>query len=214
MATERTIIITGKSQLNISPDMIRLSFKIIIQETAFSQVLNFLSDNANSLIDVLTSHGFNTNEIKTTRYTIHRWTKYQNGQELNLGYEGEHSLFVEFKIDNTKINEIINHITEKVPCVSINISYSCSKLEQYDKELLELAIKDAQDKAKFIAKTSGVKLKQILNINYSTQPTNINFGLEYNHLRADKCFATARVPNMTPEDKIVEKSIDIIWEIE
>ena len=214
MATERTIIITGKSQLNISPDMIRLSFKIITQETAYSQVLNFLSDNANSLIDVLTSHGFNTNEIKTTRYTIHRWTKYQNGQELNLGYEGEHSLFVEFKIDNTKINEIINHITEKVPCVSINISYSCSKLEQYDKELLELAIKDAQDKAKFIAKTSGVKLKQILNINYSTQPTNINFGLEYNHLRTDKCFATARVPNMTPEDKIVEKSIDIIWEIE
>ena len=214
MVTERTIIITGKSQLNISPDMIRLSFKIITQETAYSQVLNFLSDNANSLIDVLTSHGFNTNEIKTTRYTIHRWTKYQNGQELNLGYEGEHSLFVEFKIDNTKINEIINHITEKVPCVSINISYSCSKLEQYDKELLELAIKDAQDKAKFIAKTSGVKLKQILNINYSTQPTNINFGLEYNHLRTDKCFATARVPNMTPEDKIVEKSIDIIWEIE
>ena len=214
MATERTIIITGKSQLNISPDMIRLSFKIITQETAYSQVLNFLSDNANSLIDVLTSHGFNTNEIKTTRYTIHRWTKYQNGQELNLGYEGEHSLFVEFKIDNTKINEIINHITEKVPCVSINISYSCSKVEQYDKELLELAIKDAQDKAKFIAKTSGVKLKQILNINYSTQPTNINFGLEYNHLRADKCFATARVPNMTPEDKIVEKSIDMVWEIE
>ena len=214
MVTERTIIITGKSQLNISPDMIRLSFKIITQETAYSQVLNFLSDNANSLIDVLTSHGFNTNEIKTTRYTIHRWTKYQNGQELNLGYEGEHSLFVEFKIDNAKINEIINHITEKVPCVSINISYSCSKLEQYDKELLELAIKDAQDKAKFIAKTSGVKLKQILNINYSTQPTNINFGLEYNHLRADKCFATARVPNMTPEDKIVEKSIDMVWEIE
>lgn len=214
MATERTIIITGKSQLNISPDMIKLSFKIITQETAYSQVLNFLSDNANSLIDVLTSHGFNTNEIKTTRYTIHRWTKYQNGQELNLGYEGEYSLFVEFKIDNAKINEIINHITEKVPCVSINISYSCSKLEQYDKKLLELAIKDAQDKAKFIAKTSGVKLKQILNINYSTQPTNINFGLEYNHLRADKCFATARVPNMTPEDKIVEKSIDMVWEIE
>lgn len=214
MVTERTIITTGKSQLNISPDMIRLSFKIITQETAYSQVLNFLSDNANSLIDVLTFHGFNTNEIKTTRYTIHRWTKYQNGQELNLGYEGEHSLFVEFKIDNTKINEIINHITEKVPCVSINISYSCSKLEQYDKELLELAIKDAQDKAKFIAKTSGVKLKQILNINYSTQPTNINFGLEYNHLRADKCFATARVPNMTPEDKIVEKTIDMVWEIE
>ena len=214
MVTERTIIITGKSQLNISPDMIRLSFKIIIQETAYSQVLNFLSDNANSLIDVLTSHGFNTNEIKTTRYTIHRWTKYQNGQELNLGYEGEHSLFVEFKIDNTKINEIINHITEKVPCVSINISYSCSKLEQYDKELLELAIKDAQDKAKFIAKTSGVKLKEIQTINYSTKKINANFGLEYNHLRTDKCFATARVPDMTPEDIVVEKSIDIIWEIE
>ena len=49
MVTERTIIITGKSQLNISPDMIRLSFKIITQETAYSQVLNFLSDNANSL---------------------------------------------------------------------------------------------------------------------------------------------------------------------
>ena len=79
---------------------------------------------------------------------------------------------------------------------------------------MELAIKDAQDKAKFIAKTSGVKLKQILNINYSTQPTNINFELEYNHLRADKCFATARVPNMTPEDKVVEKTINMVWEIE
>ena len=214
MSQERTMIITGKSQLIISPDMVRLSFKIITQETAYSQALDFLSDNANSLIDVLTSNGFKKNEVKTTRYSIHRWTRYQNGQELNLGYEGEHSLFVEFKIDNTKINEIINHITEKVPCISINISYSCSKLEQYDKELLKLAIKDAQDKAKFIAKTSGVKLKQIVNINYSTQPINVNFGLEYNHLRADKCFANARVPEMTPEDKLVEKSIDMVWEIE
>ena len=45
MANERTMIITGKSQLSISPDMVRLSFKIITQETAYSQALDFLSDN-------------------------------------------------------------------------------------------------------------------------------------------------------------------------
>ncbi len=213
MVQEKTMIITGKSQLNISPDMIRLSFKIITQETAYSQVLNFLSDNANSLIDVLTSHGFNTNEIKTTRYTIHRWTKYQNGQELNLGYEGEHSLFVEFKIDNERINKIIDEVSTKVPCVSINISYSCSHLEKYDKKLIELAIKDAKSKATIIAKASNVNLKQIKTINYSTQQLDVNFGLEYNHLRTDKCFAS-RVPNMTPENKVLEKSITMIWEIE
>ena len=214
MVTERTMIITGKSQLSISPDMVRLSFKIITQETAYSQALDFLSDNANSLIDVLTSNGFKKNEVKTTRYSIHRWTRYQNGQELNLGYEGEHQLYVEFKIDNTRINEIINSITEKVPCVSITISYSCSQLEKHDKKLIQLAIKDAKEKADFIAKNSNVKLKQIVNINYSTQPLNVNFGLEYNHLRTDKCFANARVPEMTPEDKLVEKTIDMVWEIE
>ncbi len=214
MANERTIIITGKSQLSISPDMVRLTFKILTQETAYSQALDFLSDNANSLIDVLTSNGFKKDEIKTIRYSIHRWTKYQNGQEQFLGYEGEHQLYVEFKIDNTRINDIINAITEKVPCVSITISYSCSQLERHDKKLIQLAIKDAKQKAEFIAKNSDVKLKQIVNINYSTQPINVNFGLEYNHLRTDKCFAVARVPEMTPEDKLVEKTINIVWEIE
>lgn len=214
MANERTMIITGKSQLSISPDMVRLSFKILTQETAYSQALDFLSDNANSLIEVLTSNGFKKDEIKTTRYSIHRWTRYQNGQELNLGYEGEHQLYVEFKIDNTKINDIIDAITEKVPCVSITISYSCSQLEKHDKKLIQLAIKDAKQKAEFIAKNSDVKLKQIININYSTQSINVNFGLEYNHLRADKCFANARVPEMTPEDKVVEKTINMVWEIE
>ena len=72
----------------------------------------------------------------------------------------------------------------------------------------------AHGKADFIAKNSNVKLKQIVNINYSTQPLNVNFGLEYNHLRTDKCFANARVPEMTPEDKLVEKTIDMVWEIE
>ena len=214
MANERTMIITGKSQLSISPDMVRLSFKILTQETAYSQALDFLSDNANSLIEVLTSNGFKKDEIKTTRYSIHRWTRYQNGQEQNLGYEGEHQLYVEFKIDNTKINDIIDAITEKVPCVSITISYSCSQLEKHDKKLIQLAIKDAKQKAEFIAKNSDVKLKQIININYSTQSINVNFGLEYNHLRSDKCFANARVPEMTPEDKVVEKTINMVWEIE
>lgn len=214
MANERTIIITGKSQLSISPDMVRLTFKILTQETAYSQALDFLSDNAKSLIDILTSNGFNKDDVKTTRYSIHRWTRYQNGQEQNLGYEGEHQLYVEFKIDNTRINDIINTITEKVPCVSITISYSCSQLEKHDKKLIQLAIKDANEKAEFIAKNSNVKLKQIININYSTQPINVNFGLEYNHLRADKCFANARVPEMTPEDKLVEKTINMVWEIE
>ena len=114
MANERTMIITGKSQLSISPDMVRLSFKILTQETAYSQALDFLSDNANSLIEVLTSNGFKKDEIKTTRYSIHRWTRYQNGQELNLGYEGEHQLYVEFKIDNTRINEIINMFGKQI----------------------------------------------------------------------------------------------------
>jgi uncharacterized protein YggE len=121
---------------------------------------------------------------------------------------------VEFKIDNTKINDIIDAITEKVPCVSITISYSCSQLEKHDKKLIQLAIKDAKQKAEFIAKNSDVKLKQIININYSTQPLNVNFGLEYNHLRTDKCFANARVPEMNPEDKVVEKTINMVWEIE
>ena len=103
-------------------------------------------------------------EIKTTRYSIHRWTKYENGQEHHLGYEGEHHLFVEFKIDNERINKIIDEVSTKVPCVSINISYSCSHLEKYDKKLIELAIKDAKSKATIIAKASNVNLKQIKTI--------------------------------------------------
>ncbi|MBP3450058.1 MAG: SIMPL domain-containing protein [Spirochaetaceae bacterium] len=122
-------------------------------------------------------------------------------------------MFVEFKIDNERINKIIDEVSTKVPCVSINISYSCSHLEKYDKKLIELAIKDAKSKATIIAKASNVNLKQIKTINYSTQQLDVNFGLEYNHLRTDKCFAS-RVPNMTPENKVLEKSITMIWEIE
>lgn len=90
MVQEKTMIITGSSKLSISPDITRLSFGIKTQETCYEQTLSYLSDNAESLINVLTLNNFLEKEIKTTRYSIHRWTKYENGQEHHLGYEGEH----------------------------------------------------------------------------------------------------------------------------
>ena len=163
MVQEKTMIITGSSKLSISPDITRLSFGIKTQETCYEQTLSYLSDNAESLINVLTLNNFLEKEIKTTRYSIHRWTKYENGQEHHLGYEGEHHLFVEFKIDNERINKIIDEVSTKVPCVSINISYSCSHLEKYDKKLIELAIKDAKSKATIIANPTAEAITYTLS---------------------------------------------------
>ena len=99
----------------------------------------------------------------------------------------------------------------------IRISYFCSDVESIKNQLLELAIKDAKKKAELLTSASGVKLCEILDIDYSW----INVTLESDNMRfcepmvlEECCTKGAYNVDFEPDDISTSDSVRITFRIE
>ena len=122
-----------------------------------------------------------------------------------------------FKNDNKRLGEILYALAHLPIIPEINISYFCSDVEIIKNHLLELAIKDAKIKAELLTNASGVKLCEILDIDYSW----INVTFESDTLKfcnpADKavlCEDAAYDVDFEPDDIDTTDSVRITFRIE
>ena len=99
----------------------------------------------------------------------------------------------------------------------ISISYFCSDVETIKNQLLELAIKDAKKKAELLTSASGVKLCEILDIDYSW----INVTLESDDMKIcsagaleDCCAKSAYDVDFEPDDISTSDSVRITFRID
>jgi uncharacterized protein YggE len=99
----------------------------------------------------------------------------------------------------------------------INISYFCSDVESIKNQLLEQAIKDAKRKAELLTDASGVKLCEILDIDYSW----INVTIESDDMKfcqsrsiEDCCSSEGYDVDFEPDDISTSDSVRITFRIE
>ncbi len=212
---ERTLNITGKGKVSVKPDLIILSFQINLIEKDYDTAVNKLNERVESLRNVIVRNGVPKDNIKTKIFSVDTETEWDKKKESRIfvGFRARHDLELEIPFDNALTNAIIRGIAKLNENIEFRISFGVKDTDKYQSQLIENAIENALAHAKTITKATGVKLKEILNINFSF--SEISFR-SYDDTCSDSISldCNASMPDLNPSDIKADKTITITWAIE
>ena len=218
----RTIKVTGKSNVKVSPDYTRISLTLSDTLKEYDECLAKSVEDMNVIVDCIKRFGFERSELKTSSFEINRKMqsyrdKYDNWKERFIGYKYTENVNFTFKNDNARLGKILYALAHISIIPEIRISYFCSDVENIKNQLLELAIKDAKKKAELLTSASDVKLCEILDIDYSW----VNVMLESDNMKfcepmalEECCTKGAYDVDFEPDDISASDSVRITFRIE
>lgn len=213
-----TIQIVGTSKVSVKPDLGVLVIQIASVNMNFSQSIVGLNDKTKDITKQIIGVGFKEEEIKTTDFEIQVNRVYRRNESIDSGYVAHQSVKVEFKNQKETITKILNTFSKSRTDFTLNFDFKLSDelRTKVQDELLKLAIKDAKNKGKLIAESSGVKIKKIKDINYGLTyyggMREVQQHGEYMAMASSP--ADAALIGFTPNDLLFEDSVLMTWEIE
>ncbi len=109
---ERTIRVTGKGQLSVKPDQIRLIMNLEDVYETYEDALHRSAEQVEILKSAFENIGFDKKKLKTLSFNVD--TKYESYQTKDkswkqrfVGYEYKHTLKVEFDADNEILGKVL-----------------------------------------------------------------------------------------------------------
>ncbi|MCK9446914.1 SIMPL domain-containing protein, partial [bacterium] len=125
-------------------------------------------------------------DIKTTSFNInpvYAWED-KTGKRTLTGYEVNQTINVKIR-DLTKVGSIISGATEKGANDVSSLSFIVDDDEKVKEDAKNLAIKDAQAKAKNLEKALGVKMVKIINFSENSyNPVFVSYDSSYKMLNS------------------------------
>jgi uncharacterized protein len=155
-----TLTLQGIGKLTATPNLGVLSIGVMTENENVQVAQQENAIRSNQVIQVITNKGIPKDDIQTSSYTIQPNYDYQDGKSVLKGYRVEH-LF-EITIRNLQqAGEIYDAAIEAGANIAGNLDFQVSNYEAYYQQALQVAIKNAQEKAKSISAQLGVPLNPI-----------------------------------------------------
>lgn len=216
---KRTITVKGTGNTSVKPDQIEVSLTLKALNPDYDAAMQQASGLLAALRTALQEVGFAEDDLKTSSFDVR--TEYEgfhdkdgNYQRKFTGYSCVQSMALRFDFDTRLLSETLTAISDCVANPELNVSFTVKDPECVREELLRKAAENARSKAEILADASGVKLGELVTINYSWGEINIcspmSFGVESN------CMAKASRVSMdfAPQDIEVSDSATFVWKIE
>lgn len=211
---QKTITITGTGKVSTKPDIVIIRFPMSKLDYDYEDAIKELNQSVAILRGLLAKRGLDKELLKTTDFSVkvkHKYNDKTNEYDFK-GYEASHDLKIELPFEQETLNQIITAISVELPFVNFSINFKASNSEELTQKVLENAVANATQSANTIAKASGVKLKEIIKIDYSF--SEVQFITRRFDSEAIYSEASDSMPDINPEDVSAEKNITMIWEIE
>lgn len=214
---ERTIRVKGKGKISMKPDTIRITIKAEGLCWNYDETIEQSTQDMRILRDALKNAGLDPKNLKTTYFSID--SKYESYHDKNndykekfVGYEYEHRTYIEFENDNKILGKVLYELAHCDVKVKFDINYTVKDKEKVKNDLLEKAVEDSTTKANVLAKASGVKLKEILNIDYSWGEIDI-YSSPMDDWMVCEAASTYDI-DIEADDIDVQDTVTITWTIE
>ena len=210
----KTIRVTGKGQLKIPPDMIRLVLNISDTKLTYEDAMAQSTKATDALKNMLSPLDLLP---KTARFSIEaEYESYKDRDTFKqrfVGYQFTHTLKVEFAADNALLGRVLYNIALSGTNPELRILYTVRDEEAAKNLLLAKAVEDAKAKASTLATAAGVSLLGIQSIDYSWgeirfESTPLDRGL------AMPTCAEGFALDIDPDDIEVNDTVTVVWEIE
>lgn len=217
----KTISVKGVGSVAVKPNLIVISMSLESVDLEYEKAVNLSSDKINNLSKALCGIGFEKSAVKTTNFNVS--CRYENvkGSDGNytrqfVGYACLHNLKLEFDFDTKKLSETLAVIAGCMTNPNLNISFTIKDNQTVLDDLLKDCCKNAKAKAQILCEGSGVKLGELVSIDYNWVDVNLYSKSNYN--MTDDCVApmmraSKLEMNFDPDDIKVEDTVAFVWEI-
>lgn len=217
---QRTITVKGTGRVKKAVDYIIISMTMDSRARNYEETMNTAAKKIDLLNSALEKTGFDKNSVKTTNFNV--YTDYINERDKKgnynrvfNGYICSHSLKLEFDFDTARLAEALCSISICLAQPELSVKFTVKDPSEIGDELLRDATKNARQKAQILCEASGVKLGELVNINYNWGTLNVvsrtNYSVEDRFL-ATPSKAMANI-DITPDDINVSDSATFVWEI-
>ena len=217
----KTIRVTGKGKIAVKPDMVRLVLNLEDMSKSYEETLEQSTIQVEMLKDCFEMLGFKRTDLKTLSFNVD--TKYESYQVADkswksrfMGYEFKHSLKIEFDADNERLGRVLYALAHCPVQPEFRIIYTIKDVEASKNLLLEKAVVDSKAKANALTKAAGVKLGDILTIDYSWG--EIEFISTPMSRMMEPCMMVEEDTcsykiDIEPDDIDVSDTVTIVWNI-
>lgn len=218
---EKYIRVTGKGQIAVKPDLIRLMLTLEGTKEKYEETLEESAKQVELLKECFEKLGFAGKDLKTQHFNID--TVYEGYQDENrvwknrfMGYKFIHNMKIEFEANNTRLGQVLYGLAQAPVSPEFHINYTIKDTEAVKNKLLGKAVEDSKAKAAVLAEAAGVKLGDLVSVDYSfgeknfvSEPMNRSMSL------MKDCRVTSGGYNMSiePDDINVSDTVTVVWQI-
>jgi len=228
---ENTISVSGTAEVNVSPDVATFSF--LVKETAKTTkgAQEVISKKIATILDGLDEADVDEKDIKTQSYTIYpkyEWVKVKaqedialdgtvfypgnNNKQVQTGFDVSQNVSVKLR-DFDKVGQVLELFAETGVENLNGPNFEIDEPDALEEEAREMAIDDAKEKAKRLAKDLGVRLGSVVSFNESNPntyyPKTYARGLEFASLDAVAEYA----PELPTGENTVTSNVTITYKI-
>ena len=219
----RTIRVTGKGQIKVRPDLMRITMTLSDRYPEYSESLRHSSEDTEDLKDLLAGFGFVRADLKTLSFSVD--PEYESYRDRNndyqqrfAGYRYRHIMKVEFDLDNDRLGRILYALAHCSLHPEFSISYTVKDPEASKNLLLGKAVAGAKEKAAVLTRAADLSLREIQSIDYSWGEIDFEYRPMNRALMADASMSAKASPayamDIEPDDISVSDTVTVIWEIE
>ncbi len=229
---ENTISVTGTAEVNAAPDVATFSFTVKETSKTIKEAQDTISRKVETILDGLEEAGVDEKDIKTQSYTMYpkyEWVKVKAEQDVALDgtifYPGDTNKRVQTGFDVSqnvtlklrdfdKVGEILELFAEAEVENLNGPNFQVDEPDALQDEARALAIDEAKEKAKQLAKDLGVKLGKVVSFNegsrgYYPEPyyaKTLTAGLAYDAVEES-------APELPVGENTISSNVTIIYKI-
>lgn len=215
---QRTIGVKGKGKISVKPDMIRLDITANEVCKEYDEVIEKSTLCIKKIKETVERAGLNGKELKTVKFDVD--SKYESYRDKNgnyksrlVGFQYTQKFYIQFSNDNLQLGKILYELSHCDVNVEFGIKHTVKDITAVKNELLSKAVQDSKTKAEILAKSLGVTLGDIINIDYSWGEIEIYSEPIQNYCLAESTISEPYNIDIEADDMDVQDTVTIVWEI-
>ena len=219
--TDRNIIkLTGSATLWVRPNIIIVTLEIGEILPTNQEAYSKGKEHLNHITEVLLEHDIEKSKATNTLFIVKEDTEsvYKNGKCIGYkknGFKLWQRINLSLPYDNTLINTIVEEIQKRIPNVETGFeSHLTDKLRDHKLKAMELAVKDAREKAEILVATLGARLGEIVRINYMDEESYYCQRSEPTEkYLQDIGYSENDNLELSMKDQRIKEEVEIMWEV-
>ena len=214
----RTITIKGTGRVSLKPDTTVVTMTLKTCSRDYEKSMNEAAQILENLKSTIKKCGFDEKELKTTSFNV--YTEYEGVNDRNgnykrvfKGYCCAHTMKLEFDFDTDRLSQVLGAVSACIAEPEMNIQFTVKDKDAAADELLKDAAENAKHKAEILTSSSGVKLGQLVSVDYNWGEMNLYSATECAMDRKCLSMANGAAMSFEPDDINLSENVNFVWEI-